>query len=75
MRIRVPEGGTELIDQLKAEGETVLRTESCGMAGTLYHMSCGCVRSYSVNFIAPWQDDAVTERLFPCEKHKALGTQ
>ena len=66
----MPNSPTAILDALKEQGESVERTESLGLAGTLYHMTCGCVRSYSVDMNLQHE----IEKLFPCDKHKALAS-
>lgn len=65
---RVSDNSVRYLRHLQAQGETVLSTESLGIAGTIYHVSCGCQRTYSVSLTGM----EPSEGFHPCEKHKGL---
>lgn len=59
---------TRLIRALEDDGaERVVERKSHGLAGTSYHMTCGCIRGYHVSLYGDEQ-----ESLRPCERHEGL---
>ncbi|UKD50785.1 hypothetical protein L3Q65_00380 (plasmid) [Amycolatopsis sp. FU40] len=65
-RRRVAANSTRYLRTLEAAGEQVIEQASHGMAGTVYVLTCGCQRLYSVDIIfgEPVEDLAVR-----CDRH------
>lgn len=67
---RVHDNASRYLRALEADGATVVETTSYGLPGTVYRMSCGCERTYSVSLGLLAGDPR--ESLRPCLAHRGL---
>jgi hypothetical protein len=68
-RRRIGVNSTRYLRHLKEAGHVVVRRESHGLGGTVYHLSCGCVRLYGVDLVWGTPDETLAIR---CGDHADL---
>jgi hypothetical protein len=69
---RLAANSTRYLRALEGTGERVLERTSYGLAGTAYEMSCGCHRTYNVQFGGPDSGDPREELTLRCGQHADL---
>lgn len=74
-RRRLAVNSTRYLRALEAAGERVLERTSHGLAGTSYTMSCGCHRTYNVQFGSPAAGDPREDLTVRCGRHAALDVE
>ncbi len=72
---RVAENSTRYLRALGEAGETVVSKTSHGLAGTVYAMSCGCQRHFTVTIGGVPAGAAQEDLLVRCERHHDLAIE
>jgi hypothetical protein len=70
---RLTANSTRHLRALEAAGEHVVERTSYGLGGTVYRMSCGCHRSYSLDLLGLSSQEPKEDLPVRCEKHRDLA--
>jgi hypothetical protein len=71
-RRRIAANSTRYLRWLEAAGEHVVDRTCHGLAGTVYRISCGCHRVYSINLAGPESGEPSEELIVRCGRHRDL---
>lgn len=71
-RQRVHDNSVRYLRALQADGQTVVTTTGHGLAGTLYEMSCGCQRHFTMAIGGINAGDPIEDLLVRCGRHHDL---
>lgn len=70
---RVAANATRYLRALEVAGEDVVERTSYGLAGTVYRMSCGCHRSYSLDLLGLSSQEPKEDLPLRCDRHHDLA--
>jgi hypothetical protein len=69
---RLTANSTRYLRALQAAGEHVVERTSYGLGGTVYRMSCGCHRSYSLDLLGLSSREPKEDLPVRCDRHRDL---
>jgi hypothetical protein len=69
---RVYDNSVRYLRALKADGQTVVSKTGHGLAGTIYEMSCGCRRHFTLTIGGMNSGEPTEDLLVRCDRHRDL---
>jgi hypothetical protein len=72
---RLAANATRYLRALQAAGEHVVERTSYGLGGTVYRMSCGCHRSYSLDLLGLSSREPKEDLPVRCDRHHDLAVE